>query len=247
MPPHLLLVFLVGLVASFLSGIAGGGAGLITIPLLIFLGIDPKVVAATTTFGGVGLGIGALSRFRQEKNLRREHIKTLTVIAVFAGLLGPFLLLAVDGDMVKTIVGTIILVIVPLFLLKKKIGLQKREVTQKEKVFGYIFYAILLTVQVAFGSGTGIAIIFVLASFFGLTMIETSATLRLPQLVSSVISLFLYAGTGLLNYWYGGALLVAMIIGGYLGSHAAIKSGNGVIKWVVAGMAVVLATVLLLK
>ncbi len=247
MTMQLLGVFFVGLAASFLSGIAGGGAGLITIPLLIFLGIDPKITAATTTFGGLGLGIGALFRFRKEKNLRKQYSKPFTLISIFAGLCGPFILFFLESSWVKIVVGSIILLIVPLFLLKKKIGTEQKETSQRKKIIGYLLYALLLTLQVAFGSGIGIAIIFVLVAFFGLTLIETSATLRLPQLVSSFISLFLYGYQGLLDYRYGIVLMLAMILGGYLGSHVAIKAGNAVIRWVFAAMAAILAVILLIQ
>ncbi len=245
---HAIIIFFIGLGASFLSGIVGGGAGLVMVPALIFLGIDPKIAAATTTFGAIGLGIGSLSRFRKEKELRRTYIQPLTLISIAAGVVGPFILFAMDGTTLKIVIGAIILLIIPLFILKKNIGSEKRETTQGQKIIGYTLYTILLALQVAFGSGTGIAIIFILVTFFGLTMIETSATLRLPQLVSSLISIGIYAVKGgILNYPYGIALLIAMIIGSYLGSHTAIKSGNAIIKWIFAIFAVLLALMLLLQ
>jgi uncharacterized membrane protein YfcA len=242
---HLFVVFFVGVAASFMSGIAGGGAGLVMAPLLIFLGVEPKTAVATTTFGAVGVSIGSLSRFRKEKDLRRSYMLPLTLIAVAAGVIGPFLLFATTGDTLKIIIGTIILCIVPLFILKKSIGRERVDVGSIRKGLGYVLYTLMLILQVAFGSGTGIGVIFILVIFFGLTMIETSATLRLPQLLSSVVSLMFYAHGQVLDYAVGAVLLPAMIIGGYLGSHVAIKSGNVAVKWIFAGLAVILAILLL--
>ena len=113
------------------------------------------------------------------------------------------------------------------------------------KSLGFLCYFIILTLQVAFGSGTGVAIIFSLVIFFGFSMIETNATLRVPQLLSSIISLVIFAKNDVIRYDYGFVLLVAMIFGGYVGSHLAIKSGNKFVKYSFLGLAVMLGMLLL--
>ncbi len=44
-------LFAVGVVASIVSGLVGGGSGLILTPAQVLLGIDPKIATATKHFG----------------------------------------------------------------------------------------------------------------------------------------------------------------------------------------------------
>ena len=65
-----LLTFVVGLVSSFLSGMAGGGAGLISAPFFILIGFPAVFAVATGKFGAVGVTLGGLVRFRNTPYIR---------------------------------------------------------------------------------------------------------------------------------------------------------------------------------
>jgi len=53
-----LLLFIVSLVANLFSAFAGGGAGLLQFPALIFLGLPFGVALATHKVASVALGVG---------------------------------------------------------------------------------------------------------------------------------------------------------------------------------------------
>jgi len=65
---QLLIIFIVSILAGFVGAAVGGG-GLISIPLLLFLGIPPQVTLATNKFGGLGVSVGALYKFIKEKKI----------------------------------------------------------------------------------------------------------------------------------------------------------------------------------
>ncbi len=247
MDASLLFTFLIGFCASIVSGIAGGGAGFVVIPLLILLGLDPKIAAATSTLGAIGMGIGTLSRFSKSRELIRPHIIPFTVISLVSGVLGAFLLIAMPTEYIRIFVGTMIAFFLPLFLFKKNAGLHEIHPTRLRSIIGYILYTTLLTIQAAFGSGTGVGIVYILVFFFGFTMIQASATLRLPQLVSSLVTLPFFIAYGVLDYTHGLVLFVSMVIGGYIGSHIAIKKGNRFVKTLFVILAIILAVSMLLK
>ena len=54
-----LVLFLVSLVANLFSAFSGGGAGLIQLPVLIFMGLPFTIALATHKVASVALGIGA--------------------------------------------------------------------------------------------------------------------------------------------------------------------------------------------
>ena len=63
------LLFIVSLIANAFSAFAGGGAGLLQLPALIFLGLPFSVALATHKLASVALGIGATIRHFRERSL----------------------------------------------------------------------------------------------------------------------------------------------------------------------------------
>ena len=64
-----LAVFAASLVANMLSALAGGGAGLVQLPVLILLGLSFPLALATHKLASVALGIGASLRHARERSL----------------------------------------------------------------------------------------------------------------------------------------------------------------------------------
>ncbi|MGV6826278.1 MAG: TSUP family transporter, partial [bacterium] len=61
-----LFLFLASLVANLFSAFAGGGAGLLQLPVLIFLGLPFGIALATHKVASVALGVGATLRHVKE-------------------------------------------------------------------------------------------------------------------------------------------------------------------------------------
>ena len=245
--PTFFLIFIVGIFSGVVSGMIGGGSGLVLMPIQLLLGIDPKIATTTTHFGFIGVSLGSLARFNQERAIRHKYIIPLIIISLLSGIIGPYLQFAINGRELQKIISILIIFCVPLFLLRKSVGSTHRESTLLMQAIGYIALILIFTLQVAVGAATGIMAILSSVSFLGLSMIETSAILRFPNLISSVIAIAIYAKHGQVNYEYGGILLIAMVIGGYVGSHIAVKGGEKFVKYAFSVFAIILATVLLYK
>src|SRR5690554_7490704 len=74
-----LILFVVAFLANWFSALAGGGAGLIQLPALIFLGLPFPLALATHKIATVALGAGATLRHVREGHLNRseEHTSEL--------------------------------------------------------------------------------------------------------------------------------------------------------------------------
>jgi uncharacterized membrane protein YfcA len=236
-----LILFAVGIVASIVSGLIGGGSGLILTPVQVLLSIDPKLATTTTHFGFIGVSLGAMARFKREQGVRRASVAPLTLLALISGLLGPFILLSINPAFFQQIIGGLILLCIPLFVLKGNLGAVQRSPSKLRQVIGYLLFLFILVLQVAFGAATGVIAIFVLVYFLGLSMLETSAALRMPNLVSSLMGLLVYARYEKIHYSHGVILLLATVLGGYLGSHIAIRGGNRFVKNLFVAFASILA------
>ncbi len=83
-----LIIFVISLFANLFSALSGGGAGLIQLPALIFLGLPFGLALATHKVATIALGIGATARHLKDNKIERDF----ALVMITAGL--PVLSLA---------------------------------------------------------------------------------------------------------------------------------------------------------
>lgn len=235
----LLFVFCIGFVASVLSGIAGGGGGLITSPFFVLFGLPPQVAVATAKFGGVGVTLGALLKLRGTGNVRYEYVIPLIILVVICSLVGTRLLISLDNETVTRVIGGLLLFSVPFLFLKKETGLVRIKTSKLAHVIGYVLYAPVVILQAAFGSGIGSLLPLIMTQLWGFTFLESAATRRVPGIVASFTSLFAYAAYGVVNYQYGVVILCGSFCGSWVGTHIALRQGNVFVKYVLCALLLV--------
>ncbi len=221
----LILVFLVGVIASFFGSTVGGG-GLLSIPFLIFVGLPPQIAIATDRFGGIGQSITAFIKFYKSKKIVWKYVPLLTIISLAGSIIGANILLNINTEILHYIVGVLLLLLLPLIFIRKGIGVQRSKIKKQKIIIGLLLYFLVQIFTGFFGGGTGILIFYILMIFFGLTIIEANATNTIPWMVLSISSVIIFAYNGIIDYRIGIVLLMGMAAGGYIGAHVGIKKGN---------------------
>lgn len=224
----LILVFGAGVFAAFIGAMVGSG-GLISIPLLIFLGLPPNVAIATNKLGSLGLTAGAFIKYFKAREVQWNYVIPFALVGLVSAYIGANILVSLDNEVLSKAVGIILLVLLPLVIFGKKVGVHKRNTSKITKSFGFVVYFLVMIWGAFFGGGGGTLVFYTLITFFGFTMIQASATNKIPWFLLGVISLVVFALHGIIDYVYGVALLLGMFVGGYLGARTAIKKGN---EWV---------------
>lgn len=226
---ELLWTFVAGILASIVSGIAGGGGGLISAPFFILIGLPPQIAVATTKFGSLGLTLGSIAKFRKTEYVRKDYVIYLSFLSVVAAFIGSHLLLIANNAFIEKLVGATMLVALP-FIFIKDAGVIRLKPKGFQEVTGYVLYFIVLVLQAAFGAGVGMLLMVVMINLLGFTALESNATRRIPGFLLASISLFVYMFSGVVQYSYGLTMLAGMLVGGYIGTHIAIKKGNKFVK-----------------
>jgi uncharacterized membrane protein YfcA len=88
-------LFVAALVANLLSALAGGGAGLVQLPVLILLGLPFPVALATHKVASVALGLGARGQ------IAWDWLPMLLLGSLAGGYLGAHLTIARGSRLVK--------------------------------------------------------------------------------------------------------------------------------------------------
>jgi hypothetical protein len=227
------LLLLVALAANAFSAFAGGGAGLLQLPALIFLGLPFAVALATHKVASVALGIGASARYFKAEALERRLTLHILAFGLPGVALGAGMILKVPDAVARTSLGLLTLGLGVYSILNPALG-QTAEPRHRDTRGMLIGGAGLFSFGVLNGSltsGTGLFVTLWLVRWFGLDYQRAVAyTLVLVGLFWNGAGAVVLGTLGEIRWSWLPALLVGSLVGGYLGAHLAILKGNRWIK-----------------
>ena len=227
---HVIISFLAGFGSGFV-GAATGGAGLISIPALIFLGLSPASAIATNAFGSFGMVTAAVPEYARAKQLRIKPVLKLIPLAIAGGFIGSKLLVhaRIDDSAFSIAIGVIMLILIPVILSDRRRGLKSFHVGEERMLIGSLVYFVVSVYAGFFGAGAGIFSTYSLTYFFGMTYIEAKGSNFVPSLFTFATVLVIFLSHHLVNFSLGIPMIIGMYLGGLVGAQTAIKNGN---RWV---------------
>lgn len=228
-----LVLLLVSLVANAFSALVGGGAGLLQFPALLWLGLPFAVALATHKVASVALGVGASLRYMQS-GLLSWRLSLLILAAGLPGVwLGAVSVLALPEQMLLIALGLLTMTIGLYSMRQASFGLQTLQVTNSplQTVIGALVLALIGVLNGSLTSGTGLFVTLWLVRWYGLDYKQAVAyTLVLVGFFWNGLGALTLAVVGEVRWDWLPTLLIASVIGGYLGAHWALLKGNVWIK-----------------
>lgn len=229
------LLFIISLVANLFSAFSGGGAGLVQLPALIFLGLPFGVALATHKVASVALGLGATLRHLREESLERQFVVFLLAAGLPGVILGASLILSVPGRLAEIALGCLTLGLGVYSILRKGLGQDYRPLHRDTRGYA-IGGAGLFIIGILNGSltsGTGLFVTLWLVRWFGLDYKRAVAhTLILVGVFWNGAGATTLGFLGSIQWHWLPALLAGSLIGGYAGAHLSIVKGN---RWIKRG------------
>ena len=228
-----LILFLISLVANLFSAFAGGGAGLIQLPALIFLGLPFGVALATHKVASVALGIGATARHLRERALEWSFALFILASGVPGVVLGAGLILKVPDQAARIALGLLTIGLGIFSWRRPELGLAyaPRHRHRVGYLSGGLGLFIIGILNGSLTSGTGLFVTLWLVSWFGLDYRRAVAyTLVLVGVFWNGSGALTLGLLGEIRWTWLPALLLGSLLGGYAGAHLAIVKGNRWIK-----------------
>ncbi|XZG70249.1 sulfite exporter TauE/SafE family protein [Chitinibacteraceae bacterium HSL-7] len=229
----LLALFGVSLIANTLSSLAGGGAGLLQLPILLFLGLPFGVALATHKLASVALGVGATMRHLRGGTFQWRFALLMLVSGLPGVWLGARAILHVPPLQAMTALGVLTIGLGVHSLLAPRLG---QNATRKARsgwplAFGALGLFGIGVLNGSLTSGTGLFVTLWLIHWFGFDYKQAVAyTLVMVGLFwngTGAVTVALQAGV----HWpWLPVLVAASLAGGYLGAHLGLTRGNRLIK-----------------
>ncbi|MEW8391345.1 MAG: sulfite exporter TauE/SafE family protein [Candidatus Thiodiazotropha sp.] len=232
-------LFVISLLANLFSAFSGGGAGLVQLPALIFLGLPFGVALATHKVASVALGIGATVRHLREGGLERQFVIYILLAGLPGVVLGASLILRVADRHAEVALGVLTLGLGVYSYLSPRLGMEYHAIHRDRAGFA-IGGAGLFLIGVLNGSltsGTGLFVTLWLVRWFGLDYRRAVAhTLVLVGVFWNGSGALTLGILGDIHWTWIPVLLIGSLLGGYLGAHLSIAKGN---RWIKRGFEMV--------
>jgi hypothetical protein len=234
-----LIVLVAALVANTFSALAGGGAGLIQFPVLLFLGLPFSVALATHKVASVALGIGATVRYLKEDIVQKQFALFMLIVGVPAVILGSFIAIELPDTLAKKILGMLTMSLGIYSMFQSQLGQIHTPKNQDKRglIVGgaWLFFIGFLNGSIA--SGTGLFATILLVRWFGFDYKRAVAyTLIVVGLFWNGVGGVTLALISEVKWAWIPMLLIGSFVGGYLGAHLAVLKGN---LWIKRGYEIV--------
>lgn len=243
-------LFVISFIANLFSALAGGGAGLLQLPALLFLGLPFSIALATHKVASVFLGVGATAR-----HMKSAHLNWVFVLVVLGfGLpgvwLGANIILHIEDRYAQLALGILTLGLGIYSWRQPELGqtLSLRNQNLPGWVIGGSVLFLIGALNGSLTSGTGLFVTLWLIRWFGLDYkLAVAYTLILVGLFWNGAGALTLGLQGQIEWGWLPALIVGSLFGGYLGAHLAIVKGNKFVKRSFEVMTVLVGLALIVK
>lgn len=228
-----ILLFIISFLANLFSALAGGGAGLIQLPALIFLGLPFGTALATHKVASVALGLGATLRHLRNGSLETAFAAFILLCGIPGVILGASYILLVPDRSAEIALGILTLGLGVYSWVSPRLGqsLELRNRNNRGMLIGGLVVFFIGILNGSLTSGTGLFVTLWLVRWFGMDYkMAVAYTLILVGVFWNGSGAITLGMVGTIHWAWVPVLLLGSLLGGYAGAHLSIVRGNRLIK-----------------
>lgn len=224
-------LIVLGFFVSIINTMAGG-ASIITLPILIFLGLPSNVANGTNRIGLMMTAFSANIGFKS-KGISTFPFSAYTgAFALIGSVIGAHIAVEINDELFNRILSIIMITVILIIVFKPKISYKNfsERLTGKHlKISCFVFFFIGLYGGFI-NAGIGFIIMLFLHFYNKLNLIKVNATKVVIVLVYTIGAFLTFFFNGLVDLPYGICLGIGTLIGGWNASRFSVEKGEGIIK-----------------
>ena len=232
MPEYLdfVILFGVGIAAGVINVMAGGGSSL-TLPALIFLGLDSAAANGTNRVGILIQSLFATLSFRKEKISGFNLSLRLAALTIPGAILGALIAVRISDKWFEIILGIIMIgVIISMLIPQFKNG-----ITTEEGKKTWLIYPIMFAVGFYGGFvqvGVGFLIMAALYHLLRMNLVYVNMHKVFITLIFTIPALLIFIWTDNVDWLLGLCLALGNGLGGWWAARISVKGGEKIIRYV---------------
>ena len=239
---HYLLLAGLGVIAGTLNVLAGGGS-LLTLPVMIFLGLDGAVANGTNRVAILAQNVTAVGGFRSLGFSDMKLSLSLALAALPGGVCGALLGTMVRGELFNRVLG-VVLIGVLLYMTVQRLLKAKRSPsdkaeavkpentgpTRRQLILGHLAMVVVGFYGGFIQAGVGFLLMAALHQVLGLDLVRVNMHKVFIVGFFTLAALIIFAVRGQVLWIPGLALAVGNSIGGWIGSQLSVLKGENWIR-----------------
>jgi len=238
------LLFATGLTAGFVDSIAGGG-GLITLPVLLSLGLQPQAALGTNKLQATFGSASAAVHYARAKTVSLKDCARGFVFTSIGAAVGAIVVQQVNPSFLRMVIPVLLILVALYVLLKPQLGNEDLHSRMPRVWFDVIFGLSLGFYDGFFGPGTGTFWAMAYMLWLGFNMTRATGYTKVMNFASNLSSLAFFVAAGEAYWELGLTMGVGQVIGARMGSRLVIVRGTKFIRPVFLAVVVTLTLKLL--
>jgi uncharacterized membrane protein YfcA len=227
--------------AGLVDAIAGGG-GLITVPALLAVGMDPRVALATNKGQAVFGSSASFFRFLRHGQIDRGRTPWSFTAAALGSALGARLVLLLDPTVLRPLVLVLLVLASALaFVRRPEAATRARWVDRAPRLAALAVALVLGAYDGFFGPGTGTFLLLTYAYAFGDDLVAASGNAKVANFASNLTAFTAFALSGAIRWELALPMGAAQVAGAYVGTELAVKRGASLVRAVAVVISLALA------
>lgn len=246
---HYLAIGLLGVVASIINMMAGGGSNLV-LPLMMVFGIPPDIANGSNRVGIFFQSLAGIRSFYRADRLPTHDLRQILLPTVIGGLAGAGLASVLPNTVLKPALLASVLAVAALTFFKPNLLIVPEGAVPKTVAATRGARTLLFLTGVYGGfvqASAGFLLLPLMTGLLHYDLMRANALKILCTLVFTTVSLLVFMSQG--KIWWSVALVLAAgnTIGSIIGVRISLRLNPKIIRWVLFGMTLVAAAGALLK
>ena len=241
---EILLLFVIGNITGFINVMAGGGSSL-TLPILIFLGLDSSVANGTNRIGLLSQNISGILSFKSENVSQLKLSLKLSLFTLPGAIIGAFYATKIDDILFQKILGIVMIGIVITMLIPNSKDYVNEKIHTK---LPWLIYPIMFALGFYGGFiqvGIGFLLMLSLHRVLRLTLVYVNLHKVFIVMIYTIPALIVFILTDNVNWFYGISLAAGTGLGAWWSAKLAVKRGEKIIRVVLIVAIIIMAFKLL--
>jgi uncharacterized membrane protein YfcA len=225
------VLIVAGMIAGFINTLAGSGS-LITLPLLMFAGLPANVANATNRIGIILQNVVGSFSFRHNRVFEFSEGIWFAVPATAGSLIGALAAVRLDSRTMEIFIGGLLLFMFFIVLYKpeKWISGKAGKIEKRPKLWQFIIFFLIGLYGGFIQAGVGFLLLGGLVLGAGLNLTKANALKVFIVLIYSLAALLVFIINKQVDYIAGFTLAIGSMIGAFIASKVAIKSGPKIVR-----------------
>jgi len=224
-----LILFALALLAGLVDSIAGGG-GLITVPALLWTGLDPVAVLATNKAQGVFGTFSATTNFLRQGAIDLRRAAFAVACTFIGSAAGTISVRYLGGERLERLIPILLIAFAIYFLFSPRVS----DLDSRHRI-GEGVFALTVGFGVGFydgffGPGTGTFFAMGYVALLGYNLRRATAHTKLLNFTSNLAALLFFLPGGHVAWPLGLPMAAGQLLGAWAGSHLVLRHGARLVR-----------------